>query len=407
MTRASGQVILGVNMKCSCGVGTHRNLTQAIKEALAQAKASLPVNNCDAAIIFSTPDCALPMLPKTVRAALGEIPVVGATSPAIIANTRIIKHGLLVLLLSLGEGEFLNTALSQQNEHAPAQEVGEKLGAQLLYGLQNIKKDIGIIFSEGLGLNNSEVITGIQKSVGLSFPLVGAAVSDPLTRQQTHIYFNDALYTKAAGGIMLGGKVHFGWGIKHGWKPIGKPRRITKSDHNIVWAIDGGKASRIYEEYFARNIHQLQKEVRRISTFYPLGIRVEGEEEYLLRNIVSFERDGSIVFQGAVPQDSQIRLMIGTKESCLQATQDAIWESKQSFTGHALQFMLIFNSLSRYQLLGRLAEKELLAIASGIGTKVPLVGLYTGAEEAPLRSINYLGKAYAHNQTITLLGLGT
>jgi len=139
---------------------------------------------------------------------------------------------------------------------------------------------------------------------------------------------------------------------------------------------------------------------------YPIGIYLPGEEEYLLRNILSIEEDGALVFQGDVPQDSQIRLMIGTKESCLTATQQAIDEVKNGLGNHACDFVFVFDSVSRYILLGRQANKELEIIKEKLGKDIPIIGIYTYGEQAPLRAVNYQGRVYFHNQTIAILGIG-
>ena len=189
-------------------------------------------------------------------------------------------------------------------------------------------------------------------------------------------------------------------------KPLGKPRYVTKSSGNTVYEIDGVPAVNMYQEYFAFDLNRLRRELKRISVLYPMGIHLIGEEEYLLRNILSIEADGALVFQGNVPEGSPVRLMIGTKESCLTATLRAAEEVKKGLLGRPCNFVLVFESVSRYILLGRQANKELDIIKETLGKDTPVIGIYTFGEQAPLKSINYQGKAYFHNQTISILGIG-
>ncbi|MBM3246906.1 MAG: hypothetical protein FJZ13_06270, partial [Candidatus Omnitrophica bacterium] len=282
---------------------------------------------------------------------------------------------------------------------------GEELGKKLLYGFRGVRRDLGVMFSDGLIQDGSGLITGCQEKLGISFPLAGASASDNLSFKKTYLYYNQEIFSDAACGMLWGGKLNFGLGIKHGWKPLGKPRRVTKAKDNMVNEIDGLPAVKIYEEYFAKDIAGLRKDLKHISIFYPIGIYLPGEEEYLLRNISSIKEDGSLVFQGSVPQDCQIRLMIGTKESCLAATEQAAQEVKKGTQGRPLNFIFVFESVSRYLLLGRQAKQELEIIKTQLGADVPLIGIYTYGEQAPLRSINYRGKTYFHNQTVTILGV--
>jgi hypothetical protein len=193
-------------------------------------------------------------------------------------------------------------------------------------------------------------------------------------------------------------------GIQHGWKPLGKPRKVTQSTGNIVSEIDSAPATKLYADYFARNITEFNRDLKRMAMLYPVGIKISGEKEYLLRNVIDV-KNGSLVFQGEVPQDSAIRLMIGTKESCLQAAAQAADDVKRNLAGHSMKFALVFDSATRSAIFGRQGAREIEIIKYKLGKNVPFLGIYTYGEQAPLSAISYLGKTYFHSHTITLLGV--
>jgi hypothetical protein len=310
------------------------------------------------------------------------------------------------MLLSLPKDVYLNTACVKQINAQSITNAGELLGEKLMDGFKNIRRDLGMLFCDGLMPQSSTIIYGLQEKLGRSFPLVGASASNNPASLKTYLYFNQEVYSDAACGLLWGGKLNFGLGIKHGWKFLGKARTITKSAGNVIYEIDAAPAARVYEEYLDCDLLKLRKELKYISIFYPIGIYLPGEEEYLLRNILSIEDDGSLHLHGNAPQGSQIRLMIGTKESCLQATEQSVEEVKKGLLGRPGNFIFVFDSLSRYILLGRQAKKELDIIKEGLGQDIPMIGLYTLGEQAPLRAIGYRGRAYFHNQTITILAIG-
>jgi len=393
-------------MRVGIGLSTEKNLNRAVQSAIKQAAKNIGPEKINLAIVFSSTEFVHSTILKTIRQLLGPIAVVGSSSIAIISNQGIFKQGLVIMLLSLSEGLYVNTAFVDEMNAKP-NDAGERLGEKLLSTFKNTPRHLGIIFSDGLTRHGTGFLYGLQQRMGRSFPLVGASIGDDLTFKKTSLYFNQGVLNDAACGTLWGGKVNFGLGIKHGWKPLGKPRYVTKSYGNTVYEIDGLPAVNIYKEYFAAGVDQLKKDLKRISIFYPIGIYLPGEEEYLLRNILSIEKNGSLIFQGNVPEGSPIRLMIGTKESCLAATRQALKEAKESFTGHAMNFVLVFNSISRYILLGRRAHKELAIIKEELGEETPIIGIYTYGELAPLKAVNYQGRTYFHNQAITILGIGS
>lgn len=386
------------------GLSTASDHIQAVKEAVKEAQTNIHSEKIDLAIVFSSIEFAHQRVLKTINDLLEPAPLIGCSSLAVISHQGIHRHALAVILLSLSEGIYFNAACVKDINAKSAITAGEELGEKLLYGSQNIRRDMSLIFSDGLIHNAPELIYGLQERLGRSFPLVGACASDNLAFQRTYLYYNQEVISDAACGILWGGKLNFGLGIKHGWKPLGKPRDVTQSKGNIVYEIDNLPAVKIYEEYFAKNTSELKKDLKRISIFYPIGIYLAGEEEYLLRNILNIE-NGALIFQGDVPQGSQIRLMIGTKESCLEAAEQAADELKKGLGTQTCKLALVFDSASRYILLGRDAHQELEIVKERLGKDTPVLGIYTYGEQAPLRAISYLGKTYFHNQTFTVVGI--
>ena len=401
-------------MYISVGFSSEKDPTLAAKEAARAAANSLNAERADLAIVFSSIDLAYPMLLKVLSASLRNIPIIGASGAAVMTDQGVFKHGLAVMLLSLPEDVSLNTACVRDIKAKGAMNAGGELGDKLLSEFKAMRRVISVIFSDGLMDEGSNFIYGLQGRLGKSFPLVGASASDNMRFLKTYVFCNQEILNDSAVGLILGGKMNFGLGIKHGWNALGKPRTVTKAAGNMVYEIDSQPAAKIYEQYLNRNIAELKKELKRISVLYPIGIYLPGEEEYLLRNILSIEDNGSMRLQGNISEGSVIRLMIGTKESCLNATLQATQEAKKALVSQIApfekkqmrNFVIVFNSASRYILLKEQAKRELEIIKEGMGEETPIIGLYTYGEQAPLRAVSYQGQAYFHNQTVAILAFG-
>lgn len=395
-----------MSIQIGLGLSTQRDPILAAKEAVIKARADIYNAKISLALVFSSIDLSGSTTLKVIANFIEGAQILGISTEAIFSNQGLFKHGLAVVLFSLKDDTYITTACVKNIKENTLLATGDSLASALLTGLKKGQRDLSIMFSDGLSEHGSEITRGFQKKLGASIPLLGAIVSSGLTSQKTTIYSNQELLHNAASGLLLGGKLVFGLGTQHGWLPIGKPHRVTKSSGNIVNEIDSLPAIKLYEDYIGKNTAQLKEELRRISIFYPLGIRLEGEKEFLLRNISNIKEDGSLVLQGDVTQDSSVRVMIGTKETCLAATAQAVKQAKKALGEHPCKFALVFSSLSRYILLGRHAKKELDIIKGELGENTPIVGIYTHAEQAPLVATSYLGSAYLHNQTINVLAIG-
>ena len=393
-----------MTMQVGIGLGLDSDAGQAAREAVRQARGNVRKEKIDLVIIFASSNISSFTILKTVNSLLGEVPVLGCSGYAIISNKGIFKQGVLIMLIGLPDATYLNTGCVKKISSKSGFKAGEELGEKMLSGFQGMRRNLSVVFSDGLITNKSNLIYGLQEKLGQSFPLIGASASDNMRFQKTEIYYNQEACEDAACGMLLGGRIDFGFGVKHGWKPLGKPRSVTKSSANILYEIDEIPAAKIYEEYLAYSPAKLKRELKRISLRYPIGIRLPGEEEYLLRNVTGINAE-ALIMNGDIPENSQVRLMIGTKESCLDAAGEAAEEAKTALQSKTADFVLVFDSVSRHLLLGRQNAAELEIIKNKLGNDAPIMGIYTYGEDAPLKAVNYQGRAYCHNQTIAILAV--
>jgi len=390
-------------MRVGLGVSTEHDYIKAAAQAVEKAKATLNSENIDFALLFATEEFRHPLVLQAIAHLTDSIPLFGASAQAIISTDGPLKHGLVVVLFSLSEGVYFNAACVKEITVKSALSAGNELGEKLLYGCKDVHRNFSIIFSDTDPQDSPGIITGMQEKLGKSFPLIGASVPKGLGRKKKSLYFGTEILDNACCGVLWGGRLNFSLGIEHGWQPLGKPRYVTKATADIVHEIDVQPAVNLYKEYFAKDTAQLKKEMQRLNAFYPLGIGVAGQKEYLLRSIMSILEDGSLLFHGDIPEGSLIRLMIGSKESCLSSARKATETATRNMDKRKIKFALVLNSLSRYTLLGRHAGLEIKAIKDVLGEEAPLAGIYSYSEQGPMSSIDFLGRSYIHNNSITVL----
>ncbi|MDP3769175.1 MAG: FIST C-terminal domain-containing protein, partial [Dehalococcoidia bacterium] len=183
---------------------------------------------------------------------------------------------------------------------------------------------------------------------------------------------------------LLGGTVKLAFGTAHGFAPISKPRRITKSREHVLVELDGAPAAAVYEEYFGEaGLKQLKGPgARRPQLAYPLGVQADaGARAWLLRNVTAFHPDGSLECTGEMAEGSWLQLMIGNRELALAAARDAVQDALRPMNRAAC--VLVFDSYARRMLLGpRHAAEELAAIREA-ADGAPVAGGYGYGELAP------------------------
>ena len=310
-------------MDIGLGTSVDKNPLVAVKEAMRQAKEGIGNETADLSIVFASGDFSYSSILKTLAGLMPGISIIGSSGTGIISSHGIQQHGLSLLLIRLSEGMFIHSSYSDNLSAKESLRAGEELGEKLMSGLHNIPRSFSTIFYNGSMGESSNFAYGLQEKLGRSFPLVGAFLTDPIRSLRTHLLLNQDAFTDACVGMIWGGKLNFGIGTKHGWKPLGKPHTVTSSVGNVVSTIDDQPAVQLYADYLGTEVSELKKELKHISVLYPMGLDVPGENEYLLRNIISIENDGALICRGNIPEGTSIRIMIGTNETCLEATRQA------------------------------------------------------------------------------------
>ncbi len=391
-------------MRVGVGLSDQEDSFSAGREAALFARRQAKETVADLVIVFASANFEQKELLEGVISVSGiTAPLVGCSGAGEITVEGAEKRAVAVMLISSDKIEF-TTGLGEKIKenarvagHHAAREAVKK-------GIKN--RSVFMMLPDGLTGNGADVIRGIQETLGTSFPIVGGSAGDEFLFERAFQYYNGKIFSNSVCGVLFGGKIAFGVGARHGWRPLGKHRKVTRARLNKIMKIDNKPAVEIYENYFGKDIDNLREPLARMAILYPLGMAIPGEEEYLVRNALRVEEDGSLVCVGEVPEGSDIRLMMSSKEFVLEAAKIAANEALMGMQGVKIKLAIIFNSVSRNKLLGRMAQKEIDLVREVLGRDVPIVGFYSYGEQAPLRAEMHIGKSYFHNESIVILAIG-
>jgi hypothetical protein len=221
--------------------------------------------------------------------------------------------------------------------------------------------------------------------LGLRIPVTGGCAGDDLLFQKSFQYYGDEILTDSAPAVLISGDVSVGIGQRHGWMPIGRPRKVTRSSGNIVYQLDRRPAVSIYEDYLGIKRQELSQEpLASVAMTYPLGIAGEEYPEFLLRGAFRVGKAGSLICNGEIAQGSNVRLMIGGYESALEAAQQAAHDSAEQVGRSKLKGALVFCSVARQKMLGSEFHGEIDVIRNALGgAGLRIGGFYSYGELAP------------------------
>jgi len=399
-------------MSIHAGVGLSKieNAREAGGEASKEALAAAGIDRADVLIVFSSVALDQEELVRGISEVGGTALLVGCTDAGEITNAGPSQKSVAVMAIQSDTIHF--TGGLGKNIKDGAREAGRAVAESVRKSTAEPLRSF-IMLPDVLAGNGAETVRGVLDVLGEHFPVVGGAPGDDFLFKKTYQYLNGEVTDGAVAGLGLSGKFSMGIGVRHGWVPIGMPMKVTRAEGAVVYELDGKPAISVYEDYFGERAKELRKEaLARMAITYPIGLKIpEYEDEYLIRDPITVDEKGAITCAAEVPEGSEVRLMIGSREKAIEAAEEAARHMMHEFEIDKAQpkFVFMFNCIAREKLYGARAKEEIQAVVDIIGRTTPLLGFYTYGEQAPLggelRDHQKISTRF-YNETMVLFGVG-
>lgn len=362
----------------------------------------------DLFIVFSSVKYDQEKMLAGVKSVAGSALIVGcSTAGEITTDGPVKKNSVAVMAIHSDNVKFY--AGVGENIAASPRKAGKKAADEVKKQTKE-KLSAFMMLPDVLVGNGADTVRGVLDSLGEHFPVVGGAPGDDFQFKKTYQYVNDKVYSGAVVGLGMVGDLKIGIGVKHGWIPIGLPKKVTKSAGSVLHELDGKPAIAIYDDYFGEEAKSLRTEtLARLAINYPLGIKTSGSEEMLIRDPITVDEHGSITCAAEIPEGSEVQLMIGSREEAVKVAKQAAEKAIEQLGSSKPKAVIIFNCIARNKLFGERAGDEINAIQEAVGKTVPLIGFYTYGEQAPIGGevldIKRCNPAF-HNETVVICVLG-
>jgi hypothetical protein len=330
-----------------------------------------------------------------VRKAHPDVELVGSTSAAEMSSVGGFQEGSVVLALfasdSIAITGGLGTGVGSDPVGAARHAVREAMG----------KTDLEprlCITAPAPHQDPLALLRGFREELGDAVPVLGGISSATIEQPATAAQFcDDRVVQDGVPVLVFSGPLASSFGVDNGWRPVGKPGRVTKVSDGLVEEIDGRPALEFYERYLGPGAGP--------SPANPLAVFEEGSDDFYLRAAAAHdEATGSIVIFGGPPVNSTVQLAVTMTDEIFEGTRSAIRKARQAFPADATpEAGLIFSCMIRKLLLGTKTGTEIDIARGELGEAMPLCGFYSYGEIAPIES----GSTQFHNETIVAVLLGT
>jgi hypothetical protein len=308
-----------------------------------------------------------------ISSLLGEVPLIGFSSPAGLTSHGQHPHSVVIALLA---GDF------QADAHwLPGYAQSGRETANHLVQLAAAKGPpaTALFFADGFN-GDAEQLCGALAAERL--PLVGGLSSGDLHTGNTYQIAGNQTGAGALAAAFVRGSMRVGIGSGHGWDPVGSQFRVTRSRGFWLRTLDGRPASETYAHLFGYPARDWAfPPLSHLARLYPLGI--EQGDSMVVRAPIRVEADGSFRMNGAVRDGIDAYMLVGSRASCEKAAHQAAGQALMELGDARPVFALVLVDIAWQMLLKANPGVEINAVQDILGPNVLIAGGYTLGQVIP------------------------
>lgn len=334
-----------------------------------------------------------PSMHEKLRAHFPAAKIVASSTAGEITGKESLENAALVIALRMEHTPF-KVVYQNISTAKDSHDLGIALARQLA------AEDLSyvMIISDGHDVNGSDLLNGIKSQLGETLPMSGSMAGDGSSFSSTLVGVDDDIKNGHVALIgFYGEALQVCIDVQRGFNYFGPERKVTRSDKNILYDIDGTNALELYKKYLGEYAAELPSS----ALLFPVAI-LNDNDEPLVRTILSInESDGSMVFAGNMPEGVSIRFMRSNLDQLIQKAEDASRLVTDCI--EAPDLMLVMNCVGRKIILGQRKGEEIEALSKSISKETVVAGFYTYGEfsswEKPEKTCDL------HNQTVVVTAL--
>ncbi|MBT3922558.1 MAG: hypothetical protein HOF21_08280 [Nitrospina sp.] len=328
---------------------------------------------------------------KKIRQAYPHAYILSGSTAGEILKTHVYDNSLVATAIQF-ENTVVKSAHLEIKNRKDSLSIGEKLVRALdQEGLCHI-----FVLADGLNVNGSELVKGMMNHLPEQIGITGGLAGDGGEFKETLVGANQIPENNNVVALGFYGtrlKVHCG--SVSGFKAFGPERKITRSENNILYELDGEPALGLYKKYLGNRIKDLPTQC----FYFPLYYQTSKMEKGVVRTILGMdEKTGSMTFAGDLEQGGTARLMKTNVDNLVSGAEEAAKVCRDS--GASSPGMAILMScIGRKIIMKQRVEEEIEAVEEIFGPQTSLTGFYSYGEIAPIEIPMH---SHLHNQTMSI-----
>ena len=383
--------------KAGVGMSRHHNPNVAGREAAEQALKNADIVKPEFVFMFAGIGYDQHALLDAVREATGGAPLTGCSAEGTINGDDADESNFSVVVTAISSDELHWRNGLTSGLRADPRDAGKRVAQDLLPHLS--AETIGLfVFPDGVSLSLEHFFAGLEGTLSSErfLPMWGGgAGNNYIFGEPTYQYCDDEVVSDGVSYALLSGRARASWAISHSLIPIGGERKVTRSQGNVIYEIDGKPATEVLNEYLPEGALADERDWARYAYSLALTSKAPSymkDEEYVVRGVPQLNlTDGSVTVQTEVKEGTSVWFSSRDKEKITAGLDRMAAQIKEQLGGARPKLVFQFECSTRGKLMFREQEKLKLLkrLRQSVDPDVPWAGFYTeGRELGPVEKHN-------------------
>ncbi|MBN8520161.1 MAG: FIST C-terminal domain-containing protein [Candidatus Accumulibacter phosphatis] len=326
---------------------------------------------------------------------LPGVPALGCSTAGEIAGTAVREQSCVVTAVRFNSIR-VRMATTTFTEMLDSRAAGRRLGMELA----DAELRAVMVFGQGVRINGSALIEGLVDTLGPELPITGGLAGDYGAFSRTWTLSPKGVSDSEIVAVgFVGSTLKFGHGSFGGWETFGPARKVTRSEGNVLYELDGEPALAFYKRYLG----DYAKDLPVSGLLFPFGMLGEDRgAKGLIRTILGIDENaGSLILAGDIDPEGYLKLMHASTDSLIDGAEAAALAARlPQEKGVADESLCVLVScIGRRLVMGDLVDGEVEAVAAVVGDSAVLTGFYSNGEISPFTPGVH---CKLHNQTMTI-----
>lgn len=380
----------------------------AIEEAIKQAFIGNDPEICDLLVFHVTMGHNFEPLLEEAGKLCPNARIVGCTCAGIIGveGADESMRALAVMAVTTTQKEEIQIAFSEQITGENSYNVAQSMAGSLKE--QNPDVKMIQILASGIDIAADQAIVGIESVFGESIPIFGGTSSDNMKAISSYQFLDGRILER--GAILIGfadPSLDIVMGVHHGSVPVGDGFKVSKSQKNRVFEIEGQPAW----SYLMDRLNLPHDThpgpcipIAGLGELLPENLHQHYNNQHILRVIVKVDEDQSFYMPVDCPEGTQLWLTARNEGIIFEGVNNLVASLKSDIgdkavvgvfhTDCAARGRAMFDKIHKEEIIN-LMQKPIMG-----DEKIPWLGMYGYGEFTLLN-----GKNYFHNYTSSIYAL--